>query len=62
MLLCPLCVRLTQVDYEHGNTPVTYTLQFDAIVAALWDTVDPLHVLRFNGMNLCVTACLCHAM
>jgi hypothetical protein len=44
--------HLAQVDYEHGNTPQSYTLQFDAIVAALWASVDPLHSLRFNGMNL----------
>lgn len=43
-----------EVDYEHGHTAVSYTLEFDAIVSGLRDAgVDtPQWPIRYNGLNL----------
>ena len=43
-----------EVDYEHGQTPQSYTLEFDAIVAGLRAAgVDtPSWPIKYNGMNL----------
>ena len=39
-------------DYEHGRTPESYTLEFDAVVRGVWRWADPGKTLRFNGMGL----------
>ena len=38
-------------DYEHGHTPETYTLEFDAIVAGIRRHADPGKKIKFVGMN-----------
>ena len=37
-----------QVDYEHGHTPYSYTLEYDAIVSGIWRLADPLKRLLFR--------------
>jgi hypothetical protein len=38
-------------DYEHGHTPESYTLEFDAIVAGIRRHADPNRTIKFVGMN-----------
>jgi len=40
------------VDYEHGHTPQSYTLDFDAIVAGIRRIADPNKTIAFVGMSL----------
>lgn len=39
-------------DYEHGHTPVSYTVDFDNVVAGIRRWADPSHKLQFVGMCL----------
>jgi hypothetical protein len=39
---------LFQVDYEHGHTAASYTLEYDAIVAGIWRLADPFKRLLFR--------------
>lgn len=52
----PLNVSLVEiyneVDYEHGHTPQSYTLEYDAIVDGIRRWADPTHQLRFVGLSL----------
>ena len=41
-----------EVDYEHGHTPQSYTLEFDAIVAGIRRIADPKKSIAFVGMSL----------
>jgi hypothetical protein len=41
-----------EVDYEHGHTPQSYTLEFDAIVAGIRRIADPNKTISFVGMSL----------
>ena len=40
------------MDYEHGHTPQSYTLDFDAIVAGIRRIADPNKTIAFVGMSL----------
>jgi hypothetical protein len=37
-----------QVDYEHGHTPASYTLEYDAIISGIWRLADPHKRLLFR--------------
>jgi hypothetical protein len=41
-----------EVDYEHGHTAESYTLEFDAVVKSITAFVDPSQQIKYNGMNL----------
>ncbi len=40
---------LFQVDYEHGHTAATYTMEYDAIVSGIWKLADPYKRLSFRS-------------
>lgn len=52
----PLDIRMlevfNEVDYEHGYTPDTYTLSFDAVVRGVRAAADPGKRIKFVGLNL----------
>jgi hypothetical protein len=41
-----------EVDYEHGHTPQSYTLDFDAVVKGIRAHADPEKRIRYVGLTL----------
>jgi hypothetical protein len=41
-----------EVDYEHGHTAASYTVEYDAIVKGIWRMADGNKSLLFSGLAL----------
>ena len=41
-----------EVDYEHGHTPESYTVEYDAVVLGIRRWADPTKKIKFVGMSL----------
>ena len=41
-----------EVDYEHGHTPQSYTIEYDAVVAGIRRWADPTKKIKFVGLSL----------